>query len=211
MKYIEFKKIMQAFPFFSSSQFANITDNEQVLKNQLNLWQKQGLVLRLKRGLYILNEEDRRINPSRLFIASQLFCPSYISTEYALSFYGLIPEKVEDVTSVTTKKTLVLRNSLGIFRYQHIKTACFIGFKQNEDENNLPFFIAEPEKAVVDFLYLNLSNFKESDKDIFELSYRFQNTQDLSKKKLKDFSHLFNSKKLIKVVNSFCDFIKSGE
>ena len=209
MKYKEFKHKIRNFPIFSSSQISSLTSNAQVLKNQLTLWQKQGLVLRLKRGLYILNEEDRKITPSRTFIANQLVSPSYVSTEYALFFYGLIPEKVEDITSVTTKKTTLIRNSFGIFRYQHLDTDCFMGFEQIEEKGSLYFFIATPEKAIVDFLYLNLSNFKVGDQDIFRLSYRIQNTSALSKRRLKDFAKAFNSQKLIKVVDTFCEFMNS--
>lgn len=209
MKYKEFKNKIRDFPFFSSSQLLSLASNEQVLKNQLTLWQKQGLVLRLKRGLYILNEEDRKINPSRTFIANQLVSPSYISMEYALFFYGLIPEKVEDITSVTTKKTTLIRNTFGTFRYQHLNTRCFMGLAEIKEEGGLPFFIATPEKGVVDFLYLNLANFRVGDKDIFWLSYRFQNTADLSKRRLKDFAKTFNNQKLIKVVDAFCEFMNS--
>lgn len=208
MKYKEFKNKIRDFPIFSSSQLSSLTSNPQVLKNQLTLWQKQGLVLRLKRGFYILNEEDRKINPSRTFIANQLVSPSYVSTEYALSFYGFIPERVEDLTSVTTKKTTIIRNKFGVFRYQHVKPACFRGFEQIVKGEGFSFFIATPEKAVVDFLYLNLSHFKVSEPDIFASSYRFQNTSGISKKRLKIFAQLFNNQKLIKVVDSFCEFIK---
>lgn len=209
MKYKEFKRKIRNFPIFASSQISSLTTNVQMLRNQLTQWKKQGLVLKLKRGLYILNEEDRKVNPSRTFIANQLVSPSYVSTEYALFFYGLIPEKVEDVTSVTTKKTTLIRNSFGVFRYQHLNTNCFIGFEQIEEKGGLSFFIATPEKAIVDFLYLNLANFKVEDQDIFRLSYRIQNTSALSKRRLKDFAKTFNNQKLIKVVDAFCEFMNS--
>jgi len=211
MKYTDFKKKIQNFPIFSSSHISNLTDNEQVLRNQLTQWRKQGLIFRLKKGLYILNETDRKISPSRLFIANSLLSPSYISTECALSFYSLIPEKVEDVTSVTTKKTTSFKNIFGTFYYQHLKISSFLGFKQFKDESNLPVFIAEPEKALVDFFYLNLSNFNKNDKDIFKYSYRFQNLSDLNIEKLRYFAQTFLNKKLLRVVESFCSFTKSEE
>lgn len=209
MKYKEFKDKIQKYPIFSSSHLPALTDNEQVLRNQLARWRRQGLVLRLKKGLYVLNKEDRKINPSRPFIASQLLSPSYLSTEYALSFYGLIPERVEDVTSVTTKKTSTFRNDFGTFHYQHIDVSCFVGFKETKDDNGYPFFIAEPEKAIVDFLYLNLFNFSEDDVNIFRESYRFQNLSGLGRQKIKMFAKVFNNKKLLKVVHSFCEFMKA--
>jgi len=69
MKYKDFKNKIRNFPLFSSSQISSITDREQILRNQLTQWQKQGLLFCVKKGLYILNEADRKINPSRLFIA----------------------------------------------------------------------------------------------------------------------------------------------
>ena len=211
MKYKDFKNKIRDFPLFSSSHISIIADNEQVLRNQLTQWRKQGLLICVKKGLYILNETDRKINPSRLFIANQLLSPSYISTEYAFSFYGLIPEKVEDVTSITTKKTTFFQNVFGTFRYQHISIPTFIGFREVRDEANLPFFIAEPEKAIVDFFYLHLSNFQRDDKNIFGLSYRFQNVSELNRKRLKDSARIFGSRKLLKITNLFCEFIESGE
>lgn len=65
---------------------------------QLSNWEKKGLIIRLKRGLYVLNENDRKIEPSRIFLANSLYSPSYVSTAYALGYYDLIPEKVEDGT-----------------------------------------------------------------------------------------------------------------
>lgn len=208
MKYKEFKNKIQKYPIFSSSQLAILTDNEQVLRNQLAAWRSQGLLLCLKKGLYVLNKEDRKINPSRPFIANQLLSPSYISTEYALSLYGLIPERVEDVTSVTTKKTTTFRNDFGTFHYQHINIPCFVGFKETKDENGYPFFIAEPEKAIVDFLYLNLSDFSGAHPDIFRESYRFQNLPDLDRQKIKMFAEVFSNKRFLNIVHSFCEFMK---
>jgi len=156
MRYKDFKNKIQNFPFFSTSHIFTLANNEQVLRNQLVKWQKQGLIYPLKKGLYILNEEDRKINPSRLFLANTLLSPSYISCEYALSFYDLIPEKVEDVTSATTRKTTYFKNILGTFYYHHIKLNCFTGFRQIEDENKFPVFVAEAEKTLVDKKELRL-------------------------------------------------------
>jgi len=208
MKFIEFKKIVQKFPVISTQNLSAILKNEQVFLNQIVYWEKKKLLLKLKRGLYILNDIDRKINPSRMFLASVLYSPSYISLEYALGFYGIIPEKVVDITSVSTKKTSCFRNIFGYFVYQHIKPDCFHGFIEMKDEENLPFFIAEPEKAIVDFLYLNLQNFREPSPEIFQDSYRFQNISKLNIKKLKKFSELYKTKKLNLVLETLIEFIK---
>jgi len=208
MKYREFKDAVMEFPVISGTHIFNITEKPQTLKAQLKGWQEKGLIIKLKRGLYILNERDRKIHPSRPFLANTLYSPSYVSTTYAFGYYNLIPEKVEDITSITTKKTAKFTNPFGTFIFQHIKTDLFFGFKEVEDENGFPVLIAEPEKAMLDFIYLNLQDFKGKDKDVFSLSYRFQNLNILKKKKLMGFAKKYESKEILNVVKNLCLFMK---
>lgn len=210
MKYLEFKNAVKEFPIISLTHIFNINKKPQTLKVQLSGWQKKGLVIKLKRGLYILNESDRKIEPSRIFLANALYSPSYVSTTYAFGYYDLIPEKVEDVTSITTKKTAKFTNTFGTFIYQHLKINLFFGFKEIEDENGFPVLIAEPEKAILDLIYLNLQDFKNKGKDIFSLSYRFQNLDILNKKKLIDFAKRYESKEIFDVVKNLLSFIKEA-
>jgi hypothetical protein len=191
MRYLEFKDKVRGFPIISSTHLFNLTRKPQTLKAQLTKWQKKGLIIKLKRGLYILNESDRKIEPSRIFLA-----------------YDLIPEKVVDVTSVTTKKTAKFTNPFGTFVYQHLKTILFFGFKEIEDENGLPVLIAEPEKAVLDFIYLNLQDFKNKDEDVFGLSCRFQNLDMLKKRKLINFAKKYENEEMLDVVENLLSFIK---
>ena len=165
--------------------------------NQLDRWCKQGLLLQLRRGLNILGKEDRKIEPSRLYLAGQLYQPSYVSLEYALSRYGLIPERVADVTSVSTKKTAKFTNDFGTFIYQTVKASAFRGFISGKDEAGLPYFIAEPEKAVADFIYLNLGKIAagSAEKTLLE-SFRFQNLGSLKKNKITTYFGLFNNIKM---------------
>lgn len=113
-----------------------------------------------------------------------------------------------DVTSVTTKKTAKFTNSFGTFIYQHMKTNLFFGFKEITDENGFPVLIAEPEKAILDFIYLNLKDFKDKDEDIFALSYRFQNLDMLKKRKLVDFAEKFENNEIIDLVRKLLSFMK---
>lgn len=207
MKYLEFKNAVKEFPIISSTHIFNVNKRPQTLKVQLSRWQKKKLVIKVKRGLYILNKSDRKIEPSRIFLANALYAPSYVSTTFAFGYYDLIPEKVEDVTSITTKKTANFTNIFGTFVYQHLKTNLFFGFKEVKDENGFPVLIAEPEKAMLDFIYLNLQDFKGKEKDVFSLSYRFQNLNMLKKKKLTDFAKKYG-KDVFDVVKNLLSFIK---
>lgn len=196
MRYEEFKEKVKNVPLISVQYLKLVTGNNQLIKNQLTRWQKAKKVVRLKRNLYILDDNNRKINPSRLFIAFEMYKPSYVSMEYALSFYGIIPEKVTDLTSITPKKTAVFENVYGKFIYQHIKINCFTGFEEQKDESGLSYYMATPEKAVVDYIYLNQSNIKGDFKQILFESLRFQNTNILSQKKMNDYANLYSNQKL---------------
>jgi predicted transcriptional regulator of viral defense system len=208
MTYLEFKNTFRDFPLISSSHIFNVTRKPAALRWNLVQWQKKGLVIKLKRGLYILNVKDRKIHPSRIFIANALYSPSYVSNEYGLSYYSLIPEMVVDPTSVTTKKTNKFANATGTFHYQHLKDELFFGFIKVEDENGFPVLIAEPEKAILDFFYFNQKEFNNKEKEIFALSYRFQNLERLKKRKLKNFAKRFNNKAVLDIVNNLLSYMK---
>lgn len=207
MDYQQFKNSVLHLPLILSKDLEREQSNKQTIRNQLRRWQAKGLIIKLKKGMYLLNVNDRKINPSKQFIANQLYMPSYVSLEYALNFYDLIPERVSEITSITTKKTVRFVNDCGAFNYQHIKPQAFRGFKMAKDEVGLTFFIAEPEKAVIDFLYLNLDKIKILEEDVFESSYRFQNTETLNQRMIMELVGLSESEKLTGVARLFCKFI----
>lgn len=208
MKYLDFKNEVQKQPVIFSRDLTLHSADKQVIRNQLERWCARKLLVKLRRGAYLLNPNDRTLNPSKNYIANQLYSPSYVSLECALNYYGLIPEKVSDVTNITTRKTLRLKNELGTFIYQHIKPVAFRGFKAVKDEAGLNFFIAEPEKALIDFCYLNLPNFQSDYDSVFRDSYRLQNVEDLNAGKVIVFAGFFNNNKLMKVAESLCKFIR---
>ncbi len=206
MDFTQFKTDTQNLPLILSRSLYYVQKDKQALLNQLTRWQKKGLIVKLRKGVFLLNKNDRKVTASRTFIANQLYQPSYISMEYALQFHGLIPERVEDVTSITTKKTAAFKTPEGTFVYQHIKPQAYRGFQMRKDDAGFSFFLAEPEKAIVDFLYLNLHKFVRNDLKVFSESYRFQNIEGLINSKLKEYAELFSSEKLIEIVKLFCRF-----
>lgn len=212
MRYEDFKKKVISWPVIFSKDIIPSGRSGQVVRNQLERWRKSGHIVRLKRGLFILAEDDRRVEPSRPYIANQLYGPSYVSLEYALSYYSLIPERVNDITSVATRKTMKIVNETGTYTYQHVKPNAYRGFEMVKGEDGLAFFIAEPEKAMIDFLYLNLDKFRVDDPDIFEGSYRFQNIEKLKEGKIIRYANFFENKKLVKIARLFAGhfFRKKG-
>ncbi len=206
MNFTEFKTHFQSKPYILSRDIIRSCKNPQILRNQISRWRKKGLIIALRRGMYVLNANDRKEQIDRNYVANALYGPSYLSLEYALNFYGFIPEKVADVTSVTTLKTVRFKNEFGRFIYQHIKPEAFRGFKRSGEGPNT-FFIAEPEKAVLDFLYLNLGMFNANTRDVLANSYRFQNVEDLDKSRLLELGKLYHNKKLIRVIKDLCEWI----
>ena len=202
MKYFNLKQKIKNFPLFSSSMLKEKKTGD-TLKVQLSKWRKKGLISKLKKGLYTLSKDERIIEPTCFYLANQIFLPSYISLESALSYYGLIPEFVAETTSVTSRKTCAFVNEFGTFTYRHIKRDGYGGFVSLKENNNFSILMATREKALIDFIYLNLSKFNIDDSSIFSESYRFQNCENLSKKKLKIYAKSFKSKKLLLIVELF--------
>ncbi|MBU0672428.1 MAG: hypothetical protein KJ732_05325 [Candidatus Margulisbacteria bacterium] len=202
MKFAEFKQKVKKNPLFGGDVAELFAANPQVLRNQLLRWKKRGLIVSLRRGLYALSREERGTVLSRELIAATLYQPSYISLETALSYYKMIPEKVVAVTSVTTRKTKTFENEAGLFSYRRLKTSAYFGFRQARDEAGFPYFIAEPEKALLDHLYLNLSAIGRDPAKYCRDSLRLQNRSRLNKRKLLKYAARFGFKKLLQAAEA---------
>lgn len=127
---------------------------------QLDRWEKKGYLKKLKRGFYCLGGQE--LNQNFLFYtANKIYAPSYVSLETALKYYGLIPEEIFQITSVSTKKTADFETSTGNFSYRHIKPDLYWGYELIEFAKRT-ILLADPEKAVLDYLYIN-SDLKTAD------------------------------------------------
>ena len=200
MKFSDFKKKVNKTPLFGGDVAGLFSKDPQTMRNQLYRWKKQGLVVALKKGLYALAKSERSVGLSKELIASSLYKPSYISLETALSNYRMIPEKVVAVTSVTPRKTMTFQNEEGMFIYRNIKKDLYFGFRLERDGAGFPYFMADPEKALLDYLYLNLGGIKAHQSDYFSGAMRLQNTSVLDRKKLKLYAKRFEVKKLVKIL-----------
>ncbi|MCG3153692.1 MAG: hypothetical protein DKINENOH_00282 [bacterium] len=210
MRYQEFKNQVRRYPVVTASLLNSLGEDERVLRNQLSRWQKQGLILRLKKGMYLLNREDRSLHPSAFFLANQMVFPSYVSLESALAFYQMIPEAVYQVTSVATGKPAQYVSPEGTFAFRHVKPELFFGFTALRDESGFDILIAEPEKALLDFFYFNLPQFAEGDSGIFAESYRIAGEGILRPGLLEQYAARFSSKKLRRVAHLFSETHLAG-
>ncbi len=125
---------------------------------------RAGAIVRLKKGIYVFGVDYRRTPIHRGLVANLLFGPSYVSGEYALSYYGFIPERVAVVTSMTTKRNKKFITPIGTFSYNYIHPKRFIigvNWESLDEKNH--YLIACPEKALIDTIekYRELKTKKE--------------------------------------------------
>jgi hypothetical protein len=123
------------------------------VRDKISLMLRHGEIIKLRRGLYALSRQyGGKVEPNEA--ANLIYGPSYISLEYALSYYGLIPERVEVVTSITSKRSKRFANPLGTFTYEHIPVKAYpVGIDLVKNGETGMFF-ASKEKALCDRIAL---------------------------------------------------------
>ncbi len=126
--------------------------------------EQKGELVRLKRGLYITANGK----PNLFLVANHLYGPSYVSCESALRYYGLIPEHVESVISVSTLRSKEFENALGHFSYRHIPMDYYPQDICIQTEKDVSFQIASPEKALTDLVILTAGIRLRYKKEILE-------------------------------------------
>ena len=114
--------------------------------------EKQGVIIRLKRGLYVVNPEHSGKTLSSELIANHLYTPSYISMSTALRYYGLIPEAVYVHQSMTVKHPRSFQTPVGSYDYKYISREAFSIGVRSMHKGDYAFLIASPEKALCDLI-----------------------------------------------------------
>lgn len=151
MNYQTLREAFKDFPAFSIRDIQRLEPGFH--RRRLTEWQDKGYIRKIIKGHYVL--ADRPLDESALFaIANRIYRPSYISLESALAHYQLVPESVFGVTSVSTRRSYRFSGGPAAFRYQTVKPGLFFGYEIVSDRGR-GFKIARPEKAVLDYLYLN--------------------------------------------------------
>lgn len=148
--YQDFRKAFFNQKVFSAQQVKLVFPGFNV-KN-FTYWLEKGYIVRIRNGWYSFQEHEDKPEVV-LYAANRIYQPSYISLHYALNFYGLIPEFVARITSVSTLKTQSFSSYFGNFSFQNLKPECFFGYEMKKI-NNLDISFASPEKALLDLFYL---------------------------------------------------------
>lgn len=206
MKYDDLLKKVANLPCFTVG-FLAAGQNLAKIRLQISRWVKTGRLIRLNKGLYTLAEPYQKTAPEKFSIANAIKTPSYVSMQSALAFYGMIPEYVPLVTSVTTTRPGIIETPLGRFDFRHINKKFFWGYTKIELSNGQNAFLAYPEKALLDLIYLTS---RGNSKDFIE-QLRLQNLGKIDKNILKEFAKKTCSTKLIRASKYIERIIDDGE
>ena len=200
MKFDELLALVGDEPVFSSSLFDVIGVSSSQVRLQINRWVNAGKLIQIRRGLYAFNRPFRKIEPHPFLIANRIRKASYVSLQSALAYYGMIPEHVPVVTSITTGRPEELQTGFGAFAYRHVRKPLFAAFRSVNVAPGQSAFLATPEKALLDLIYLSPGG----DDAAFIHELRLQGTAALSSTALTAAARTFDSPKIERAVAEIC-------
>ncbi|MCB0522348.1 MAG: hypothetical protein H6577_01975 [Lewinellaceae bacterium] len=166
MNFLEFKSRFFTQKAFSKKDIAK----EWPDFNFVNLvnWQKKGYLVRLRNTWYAF-PDSLQTEADLFLLANRLRGPSYVSLETALRYYHFIPESVFSTISITTSKPAEWQTPAGHFVYRSIQPSLFFGYR-TEQQQQVSFNIADPEKSLLDLLYFNPKLLEVADFEGFRLN-----------------------------------------
>ena len=206
MQFLDLKSQFRDFAVLSVSDIRKAEPDFDV--RRLVEWQKKGYVKKIIRNFYAFGDQEIT-EPALFAIANTIYSPSYISFEMALADYNLIPESVYGITCATTKKTAAFQTPLGDFIYRSLKPELFFGYTPIlfQDQH---YLMAEPEKALLDFFYLNPTLLNDDDFAGLRIN-RDELLAKINQEKLEKYLAVIDSRALKKRVSKFFKFIRHAD
>jgi hypothetical protein len=192
MRFEELLNIVEDEPVFETSLLLSGGVDPVDVRRQLSRWAGRGRLYQLRRGLYALAPPYGKVRAHPFMVANRMVRPSYVSLQSALAFHGLIPEHVPVTTSITTGRPGEFETALGTFVYRHVQRSLFRGFREIVADGRQPAFVATPEKALLDLLYLE----KGSDSEEFLAELRLEIGDGFDLEGLEKLSPIFGQGKV---------------
>lgn len=204
MKYNELLEQVVQMPLFTSGILQVGDVNSSNLQKQLSRWTASEKILQLRRGLYMLAEPYRQMDPHPFLIANNIVSPSYVSLQSALAYYDLITESVPEVNSITSRRrSKRITTQYGTFNYRHIQSDLFFGYHLLEVAEEQYVYIAKPEKALLDLIYLT----PRGNEVVFLESLRLQNLEKLDLDWMREITNRLGMKKLIAATENIAQLL----
>jgi len=192
MKFEQLLEIVGDEPVFETGLLLAGEVNPGNVRRQLSRWTKAGWICQLRRGLYALAPPFQKVKPHPFLVANHMARGSYVSCQSALAHDGLIPEYVPVVTSVTPARPAHWETPLGTYDFRHLKTDLLYGYRRVEVSPGQRAFVARPEKALLDLVYLQPGG----DAPAYLQELRLQNLDRLDLDALRDLAERAHSPKL---------------
>jgi predicted transcriptional regulator of viral defense system len=196
MEFRQLLNIIEDEPVFEPGLVLAGNVNPLDVRKQLSRWTAAGKIYQLRRGLYSLAPPYRKVIPHPFLVANRLQPGSYVSLQSALAFYGLIPEQVPVTTSVSTGRPASFVTPVGQFDFRHVKTSWLRGYQQIDFGNDQKAFVASPEKALLDLVYLQSGG----DSEAYLRELRLQSFDRLNQDKIGRMAYEVQKPKLIRAV-----------
>jgi predicted transcriptional regulator of viral defense system len=153
MRFAHLLDIVGTEPVFETGLLLAGDVDASAVRRQLSRWVAAGRLYQLRRGLYALAPPFQKVKPHPFLVANRLLRGSYVSGPAALAHYGLIPEYVPVITSVTGGRPSAWDTPLGRFEYRHVKPSLLTGYRLQPVARRQEAFLATPEKALLDLVY----------------------------------------------------------
>jgi predicted transcriptional regulator of viral defense system len=196
MEFSALVKVVGDEPIFESGLLLAGPVSLAEVQKQLSRWTATGRLYQLRRGLYALAPPFQRVKPHPFVIANRLVRASYVSCQSALAHYGLIPEYTPVTTSVTTGRAGQWETPLGGHTYQRIQIGLWHSYRLSELGGGQCAFLATPEKALLDLIYLHPG----ADAPEYLRALRLQNLERLNLVELDRLAERMNRPKLRRAV-----------
>jgi predicted transcriptional regulator of viral defense system len=206
MKYERLLEFLGNQGFFDLASVVQLVGGRrESIRMQLYRWCKTGKLRQVRRGMYAFSKNYGRVEVNPAELANHLYAPSYISTHWALGYWGLIPERVVTYTSVTPRAPANFINDFGTFKYRHIKPSGFFGYSAQQIAGG-KIYLADAEKALIDLWHLDKGLW---DRDRMS-AMRFQNFESVGVDKLQSYATRFKSPRISAAVRVWLD-VKRAE
>jgi predicted transcriptional regulator of viral defense system len=199
MRFLDFK---QKFTEFNVIKYQDIRNYFSELNQpQISLWKKKGYIKSVRKGMYVLSDTD----VDNLLLSNEMN-DSYISMEFALSYYQIIPEITPSITCVSNNRSENVVNEFGNFYYHKITSKLFFGFILAESSKKEKRFIriAEKEKALFDLIYFRSDLKNEKDFDSLRL-----NIEKINLRKINKYINLVDAPQIKKRLSNFVKYLNA--
>ena len=138
---------------FDYQMLKDVLSDKRKPRDKITKLLQSGVIIRIRKGLYCFHEDLRKEPVIKEYLANLIYGPSYVSLDYALAYHGLIPERVETVTSVTTKRSGEFHTPLGVFSYRRLPESKYSIGALWESAGDTSYLLASPEKALIDKIW----------------------------------------------------------